>query len=177
MALPKEATTPFQAAVHRYIEGLSPKKRKHSFIVALNPSSKCSFEVINEAMLQVEKKTNDKTLSKMRRVLRPVIHVLKDYYGVVDVLSNADPMPTAIIWGALKVVIDGSSRFIDLFDRMKTELLALTTQLHRLILYEDLYEDSAAMQEHLCNSYINLLRFWHTVNKECDRCSTFTNVC
>jgi hypothetical protein len=163
-------TTHFQKAVKEYVESLSLKKKKHSFIVS-TLSSNATAETVNESLLQHERKNQDRWSSRaVKKILKPVVTVLKDYYGIVDTLSNADPMPTAIIWGALKVVIEGLNRFIGLFETIKSELLALTTQLQRLTFYEDLYEDSSNMQQQLCRSYINLLRFWYYVNKECDRC-------
>ena len=69
--------------------------------------------------------------------------------------------------------LQGSSRYFDLYDKIKAELLSLTTQLQRLTLYDDLYNDSSLMQEYLCRSYINVFRFWSRVDKECDRCSKF----
>ena len=44
------------------------------------------------------------------------------------------------------------------------------------MLYEDLYGESSLMQQHLFMSYKNVFRFWSRVDKECDRCSEFTNV-
>ena len=166
------ATSPFQKAVREYVESLSPKKKKHSFIVSiLSSDDDVTAETVHESLLQVERKSQDRWSSRvLKKILNPVVTVLIDYYGIVDTLSNADPMPTAIIWGALKVVIDGLNRFTGLFETIKSELLALTTQLQRLTFYEDLYKDSLIMQEQLCRSYINLLRFWYHVNKECDRC-------
>lgn len=163
--------TPFQDAVLKYVASLSPKKKKHSFVVSILSNDDATAETVNELLLLLERKNQDRRSSRaIKKILNPVVTVLNDYYGIVDTLSNADPMPTAIIWGGLKVVIEGLNRFTGLFETIKSELLALTTQLQRLTFYEDLYEDSSIMQKQLCRSYINLLRFWYHVNKECDRC-------
>lgn len=106
----------------------------------------------------------------MRRVLIPVVTVLKDYYGVLDTLSQADQTPGCVLWGVLKVAIDGLSRFIDLIDKIKAEVLSLSAQLRRLTLYEELYGQSLDMQELLFSSYKNVFRFWCRVDKECSRC-------
>ncbi|KAI9713539.1 MAG: hypothetical protein M1820_000921 [Bogoriella megaspora] len=165
--------TPFQDAVTKWISNLSPKKKKHGFVAfIISLDNHATAETVQEAVMQLERSSEDKASSKiMIKVLQPIITVLKDYYGVVDVLSNADPMPTAIIWGALKIVIDGCARFMGIYDTIKNELRGLKTQIERLTDYEDLYGDSTAMQGELSNSYINLLRFWHQINKECNRCT------
>ena len=71
------------------------------------------------------------------------------------------------------VSMQGVHRFTSLFETIRTELGLLTSQLKRINEYEDLYGDSGLMQDLLCKSYINMLRFWSRVDKECDRCSEF----
>jgi len=99
-------------------------------------------------------------------------------------------MPTAIIWGALKVIIDvsfilslcnrdsvehqinhqGLSRFSSLFETIKGELRSLRDQLEHITDHENLYGKDDKMQKLLCQSYFNIIRFWHRVDKECDNC-------
>ncbi len=104
----------------------------------------------------------------------PVVLVLKDYYGVFDTLSQADQTPGCVLWGVLKVAIDGLSRFIGLIDKIKAEVLSFSAQLRRLTLYEELYGQSLDMQELLFSSYKNVFRFWCRVDKECSRCGLNT---
>ena len=103
-----------------------------------------------------------------------VVAVLKDYYGVFDTLSQADQTPSCILWGVLKVAIDGLSRFIDLIEKIKAEVLSLSAQLRRLTMYEKLYGKSLEMQELLFRSYKDVFRFWCRVDKECSRCGINT---
>ena len=128
-------------------------------------------EDIQESLHQTEARHAQKPSVKiMKRVLGPVVLVLKDYYGVVDTLSQADPTPACVLWGVLKVAIDGLGRFIDLIDKIKAEVLSFSAQLRRLILYDELYGQSVDMQQLLFNSYKNVFRFWCRVDKECSRC-------
>lgn len=84
-------------------------------------------EDIQESLHQTEARHAQKPLVKiMKRVLGPVVLVLKDYYGVVDTLSQADPTPVCVLWGVLKVAIDGLGRFIDLIDKIKSEVLSFS---------------------------------------------------
>ncbi|KAF8521950.1 hypothetical protein BU17DRAFT_45376 [Hysterangium stoloniferum] len=164
--------TAFQRALIEYLMGLPEKKRKRKFIVDCQRSIKgpLTADAIFESIKLTEAKSSQKTAKRViRSALRPVVHVLKDYYSIVEALVSADPTPTAIIWAALKVVIDGADRFVSLFDTIKEELQSLTNYLQRITEYEWLYNDSNDLQDLLCKSYINILRFWHRVDKECDR--------
>lgn len=132
-------------------------------------------EDIQESLHQIETKHAQKTsVRMMKRVLGPVVSVLKDYYGVLDTLSQADQTPGCVLWGLLKVAIDGLSRFIELIDKIKAEVLSLSAQLRRLTLYDELYGQSVDMQELLFSSYKNVFRFWCRVDKECSRCGLNT---
>ncbi len=164
--------SPFIRAFYDYLQHIPAKKAQKSMLDRIDPNDCPTPEKIQESIQLTEIKHGQKTSVKMmKRILGPVVAVLKDYYGVLDTLCQADPTPGIMLWGALKVVIDGLGRFIDLFDKIKGEVLSMTTQLRRLTLYEDLYGSSADMQEHLFNSYKNVFRFWCRVDKECDRCS------
>ena len=123
-------------------------------------------------MLQVERDAADKASTRrMKRILSPIFTVFQDYQRVVDTLASADPMPTALIWGALRIVVEGMGRYVRLFDTIKDELAQLSDLVERLGLQEELYGKSKNMQELLCRTYINILKFWHRVDKECARCN------
>lgn len=130
---------------------------------------------VRESLRQIETRHAQRPSVKLiKRVLGPIVAVLKDYYGVFDTLSQADSTPGCVFWGVLKVAIDGLSRFIDLIDKIKAEVLSLSAQLRRLTLYEELYGQSLDMQELLFSSYKNVFRFWCRVDKECSRCGLNT---
>ena len=162
-------------AFQKYIRDLPEKKNQKSVLSRLDLNDPPTPESIQASMGRMEAKHAQKpSVRIMKRVLAPVITAMKDYYGVLDTLTQADPTPGMIVWGTLKIVIDGLGRFIDLFDKIKTELMSLTTQLRRMTLYEELYGESKDMQEHLFRSYTNVFRFWCRVEKECNRCSLNT---
>ncbi|KAF6217408.1 hypothetical protein HO133_006924 [Letharia lupina] len=173
MGATKELRTPsgFEHAFYEYIRNLPEKKSKRSILARLDLNNPPTPEDIQESLRQIETRHAQKPSIKiMKRVLGPVVAVLKDYYGVVDTLSQADPTPGCVLWGVLKVAIDGLSRFIDLIDKIKAEVLSLSAQLRRLTLYDELYGQSLDMQELLFSSYKNVFRFWSRVDKECSRC-------
>lgn len=84
--------------------------------------------------------------------------------------AQADPMPTCIIWGCLQVVVQASERFINLYDEIKDQLNNIEHHLDRLTGWEKLFGEHAALQKVLVRSYVNVIRFWRRVEKECKRC-------
>ena len=65
----------------------------------------------------------------------------------------------------------------NIFDKIKAQLSSLTTELRRLIYYEDLYPDSEVLREELCNTHISVIAFWCRVEKECEQsCAFFINL-
>ena len=161
----------FEDAFYDYIRNLPEKKSKRSMLARIDLNAPPTPEDIEESLRQIESKHVQKPSVRIfKRVLSPIVSVLKDYYGVFDTLSQADQTPGCVLWGVMKVVIDGLSRFIDLIDKIKAEVLSLSAQLRRLTLYDELYGQSLDMQKLLFNSYKNVFRFWCRVDKECSRC-------
>lgn len=164
--------SPFVRAFYDYLQHLPAKKNQRSMLSRIDIDDPPTPERIQEAMCQMESKHGQKTSIKlMRKLLEPAVAVMKDYYGVFDTLCQADPTPGIVLWGILKIVVDGLGRFLDLFDRIKGEVLAMTTHLRRLTFYEELYGRSPDMQDYLFSSYKDVFRFWCRVDKECNRCS------
>ncbi|PQE08417.1 Zinc finger protein [Rutstroemia sp. NJR-2017a BBW] len=178
--VPKDEPSNFKRALDEYVNRRGKKSKTPQFIADLQKSSKLpSKEDVNDAMKTLEKESTDSKVTRnIRKILRPVITVLDDYSGVVDTLStapltklsNADPMPTAIIWGCMKVVINTSKRYLNLYDDIKDQLGDITIQLNILTEFEELFGESQTMQELLQMSYIDVIRFWVRVDKECHRC-------
>ena len=160
----------FEDAFYDYICNLPAKTSKRSMLARIDLNNAPTPDDIMESLHQIENRHAQKPSIKiMKKVLGPVVSVLKDYYGVFDTLSQADQTPGCVFWGVLKVAIDGLSRFIELIDKIKAEVLCLSTQLRRLTLYDELYGQSLDMQELLFSSYKNVFRFWCRVDKECSR--------
>ncbi|KAJ7606848.1 hypothetical protein FB45DRAFT_949292 [Roridomyces roridus] len=162
----------FQRALQKYIQDLPEKKKKRKFIVACcSPTTTVTPESVNESLKQIEQQYSDQPGRRIAtKVLRPVVDALKDFNDIISNLASADPMPSALIWGAVKIVVDGAHRFISLFDTIKKELRLLTAQIQRINDYEYLYGDSQTLQRLFCRAFTNIIRFWCRVDKECDTC-------
>ncbi|KAF7344585.1 hypothetical protein MSAN_01940600 [Mycena sanguinolenta] len=149
----------FQRALYKYIASLPEKKKKRRFIVACcaTTSSPVTPDSINEAIQKVEQEHAKRPgMRTVQKILSPIVTALQDYDCILNALTSADPMPTALIWGALKIVIDGAHRFIDLFDTIKKELNLLAYQIQRINSYDRLYGEYDQLQKLFC--YKSLLK-------------------
>lgn len=87
--LPRPSTA-FVDAFKDYLYNLPEKKRnKNSILSHINVNSPPTPESIQKSIEDAETKNSNKSSSKiMKKVLSPVIRVLKDYYGVIDTLGS-----------------------------------------------------------------------------------------
>lgn len=120
-------STAFVDAFNDYFYSLPEKKKnKRSILSRIDVNNPPTLESIQGSMEAIETKNANKPSMKiMKKVMSPVIRVLKDYYGVIDTLGSpcpfrpsliitdmpwkpaqADPTAALIVWGAVKVVID-----------------------------------------------------------------------
>ncbi|OTA95450.1 hypothetical protein M434DRAFT_201998 [Hypoxylon sp. CO27-5] len=76
-------------------------------------------------------------------------------------------MPSALIWGGLKHVLECFSRYSVIFDKIEGQLRKLAQELKRMKEYEELFKESALMQELLVQTYINIIHFWAEVKDIC----------
>lgn len=117
----------FQRAFHKYINDLPENKQKKNFISACYDSSRpITPDSVLDSFKKIEASRSQKS-SMISKIIKKVVSALKDYDAIVKTLgklpvfmrlcsqaylstyaASADPMPTAIIWGALSVVIDVS---------------------------------------------------------------------
>ncbi|WQF88870.1 Putative NACHT nucleoside triphosphatase, P-loop containing nucleoside triphosphate hydrolase [Colletotrichum destructivum] len=161
-------TSAFSRAVREFADK-STKKKVPSFIKGyLEGTPLSSVEEIHHSVLELEKQCSQRV---PRRRLRPLITVLKDYDGVISTLCQADPMPSALIWGGLKAVMECIHRYDSLFEKIETQLKSLTRQMKRLKDYEKLFPESEEMQELLVSSYIGIIKFWARVEEQCSTSS------
>jgi hypothetical protein len=82
----------------------------------------------------------------------------------------ANTLKTVILLANLRKT---SQRYLNLYDDIKDQLGEITVQLNILTEFEELFGDSQTMQELLQMSYIDVIRFWVRVDKECHRCGSF----
>ncbi|OBR07672.1 Zinc finger protein [Colletotrichum higginsianum IMI 349063] len=158
------STSAFSRAVREFADK-STKKKVPSFIKSfLEGTPLSSVEEIHHSVLELEKQCSRRV---PRRRLRPLITVLKDYDGVISTLCQADPMPSALIWGGLKAVMECIHRYDSLFEKIETQLKSLARQMKRLKDYEQLFPESEEMQELLVSSYIGIIKFWARVEEQC----------
>lgn len=169
------SSSAFRAAIEDYLQNLPKKSNKRKILVTCITSGQVpSPQDVEETISQMEKASSGKPATRrVRKCLTPVISALNDYSAILDTLAQADPMPSAVVWGSLKAVIQCSSRYLKLYETIRQQLNDLSRYLGRLAWYEELFSDSLAMQDILKQSYVNLLRFWSRVEKECGHCGQY----
>ncbi|KAL3465574.1 hypothetical protein BJX64DRAFT_285505 [Aspergillus heterothallicus] len=168
------ATSAFSRALDDYVKSRPTKSTTPQFIRTLQEQQRAgvtlNVNMIKKDIVQLERNATDRKGAQVaRKVLKPVVDMLSTYTGVIDTLAQIDPMPTAIIWGTLRAVIDSSSRFLELYDKISDQIERLRAHIETLTGYEELFGDSSTMRELLEASYIGIFRFWRRVEKECNR--------
>ncbi|KAK3898989.1 hypothetical protein C8A05DRAFT_37409 [Staphylotrichum tortipilum] len=100
---------------------------------------------------------------------RWAVEALKSYTGVIEVMIQAYPMPTALIWGGLKIVLECAARYDDQFDNVKSAVDDLPYALWQLSNFESLYGSSAyaadVVSRVLGASYQTIFKFWYRCTK------------
>jgi len=75
-------------AFHEYLQHLSEKKAKRSILSRIHIDDPPTPEDIQESMRQIQLQHAQKPSVKiMKKVLGPMVTVLKDYYGIIDTLG------------------------------------------------------------------------------------------
>ncbi|EQB58542.1 hypothetical protein CGLO_01212 [Colletotrichum gloeosporioides Cg-14] len=157
--------TAFSVALKEFISRPTNSKRKTpTFIQRVLDGEWTTPHDVNEELQRLETETSQRTT---RRVLRNVFNAVSNYSGVIGVLCQADPYPSALVWGGLKAVIECFHRYSDLFKRLVGQLDALAQQLNRLKHYEALFSASEDMMDLIVFSYKSIIRFWITVEDQC----------
>ncbi|KAL4876125.1 hypothetical protein BJY04DRAFT_231955 [Aspergillus karnatakaensis] len=162
--------TTFEQAITAYLVSLPDKKgTKRMFFDGLATAGQVNPEWIQNFILEAERKVSQKSSRAIfSTIVRPMIVAVKAYYGVLDTMCQTNPLPAAIIWGSLKIFLDSAYRVASLLETIKQQLQDLTFHLERISFFDQLFKDPP-MQQLLCRSYINVLRFWTRVRKECER--------
>ncbi|KAG1898128.1 uncharacterized protein F5891DRAFT_982041 [Suillus fuscotomentosus] len=167
--------TPFEQAWEEYRTTIkSSQTKKVKFIERCSQFAsewRDPVIAINEAITEVEGQHSQKQSQKVvSKYLLPFVDALEGFTGIVDALSEFYARPTlnpiaSIVWGCLKSL----GQCARLFENIHYELDSLGGHLKNIAVYGDLYQKNADMQEVLCNAYINVIRFWYRVDKECTK--------
>ncbi|KAI1079934.1 hypothetical protein F5B20DRAFT_590137 [Whalleya microplaca] len=142
-----------------------PKKRHTKFIEEFCASPDVvTAEDVNQILAKMEQDSSQKGVKK---ILRPVFEAVCDYDAIISTMVSANPMPSALIWGGLKAVVECFKRYAAVFEKIETQLIKLTQELKFLKRYEELFKQYTAMEQLLTQSYINIIRFWIKVEELC----------
>ncbi|KAK7533364.1 uncharacterized protein J3D65DRAFT_79572 [Phyllosticta citribraziliensis] len=163
----------FETAVDDYARNICDPKKDKELLAELEtikrqgPVSRQSFLALIE---NEEGKTSDKKSTKIiLRFVKPVIEFLTGHYNVIDTICQADPTPSAIIWGCLKIVISSVDRAVKILETFREHFDRIKTHLDLIDKYEALFRDSNSVRDALYNSCFNVVKFCTLVWRECKR--------
>jgi hypothetical protein len=97
--------SPFVCAIERYLQQPTRKKRASFIQSYIDGGAVISAEEIQVELMGL---SDDMKQRASRRLLWPVFEAVCDYDAVISALVQADPMPSALVWGGLKVMLDVS---------------------------------------------------------------------
>ncbi|KAL5320545.1 hypothetical protein ACEPPN_011354 [Leptodophora sp. 'Broadleaf-Isolate-01'] len=185
--------TIFEQEFQRFCDDLAsdPKqKKKLAFFERIKTQNAMAApESIQDSVEKLARNCSDKKLRRVYGVFLPVVEALKDYTGIIDTMSaststmchtmhvsttiakyvrptvQAYPMPLALIWGGLKIVLDCAGRYSQQFEQIKAELQMLPNILWDLTSCEELYGVSPygadVVRRVICGSYKTIFNFWY----------------
>ncbi|KAK8128523.1 hypothetical protein PG984_009631 [Apiospora sp. TS-2023a] len=160
----------YDAALQDLIDTLKKKQKKKQLaffedLIAQNkdvPVKKLQESV--DALVKPEAGNN-----KALRCFRSVVQGLEDYSGVMEVFVQVQPMPMAIIWGGLKVLVQCASRHDSNLDKIKGHMGDLQPILHDISNFQDVHGVSVygteAVQKVLSAAYTSILEFCYYATK------------
>ncbi|KAK7928165.1 hypothetical protein PG985_005163 [Apiospora marii] len=106
---------------------------------------------------------------QVRGYFRGVVQVFEDYSGVMEVFVQVQPMPMALIWGGLKILVQCAGRCADNLEKIKTHVDDLQRFLAWLSDCEDVHGVSVygaeAVQRILRAAYTSILEFYYYATK------------
>ncbi|KAJ6471140.1 hypothetical protein C8R47DRAFT_1054600, partial [Mycena vitilis] len=143
------ATTPppsvFRDSLERYMQNLDPLDAAW-----LDAITETSWEAVIAQLEALNRSHKDH--SRTRRLLsrvRGFVETLRPFFGSIDmVMSSAGGMITGVVWGALKLVIEITHKFVEFFSIISDTLESISIELPIFQDYvEKLYPESKTVQK------------------------------
>ncbi|OCL08347.1 hypothetical protein AOQ84DRAFT_42671 [Glonium stellatum] len=90
---------------------------------------------------------------------------LQPYFEVVNTFIQSNPQYTALMWGALRLILQLASNFVTFFEKLVTVLERLIESFPQYAMIADLCKDkvSTRMKSHLENVYLDIFQFFQSV--------------
>ncbi|OAP56961.1 hypothetical protein AYL99_09073 [Fonsecaea erecta] len=161
-------------AVDQFIDQLQSKDR--TAVLAWKNSQGLSVEDIDCILAPLKQSYLKGKSHRVMRTAYPFLDHLKSFGTVVDVCMQADPTPGALIWGLVRLVLEISTRSIELYELIEEMLESISAQLPlfeawlRLFAESDHTEISECVTQTCCQyldflvNTINYFRSSQTVN-------------
>jgi hypothetical protein len=149
----------------------SKSKKKSAFVEKIKSANNDSSpEKLQDSIDDMMRKEENKKLRRFfMTTVSPVVSSIEEYTKVIDAMVQAWPMPSSLIWGGLKIVLEATSRYISQFEKMKDTLDMLQNLIYELTLCDKIYGmspySSDVVQRHIAKTYHTIILFWYRCHK------------
>ncbi|KAH9910657.1 uncharacterized protein B0H18DRAFT_1176611 [Fomitopsis serialis] len=159
----------FQRALKQYINGLDEKAKTEDFFAQYfsHPKDKPPDPDAINCDIQDKIGKHWSKSSTIGLILQTLANIQTNYDGVVNTLTSLDPTNISVaVWACVGVLAKAVDCYFKIPEKISKALVALGDDLTRISTYNRLFGDSAALENILIQSYVDILRFWNKVFRE-----------
>ncbi|KAI5918949.1 hypothetical protein F4810DRAFT_714926 [Camillea tinctor] len=156
---------PFENARDEFLSSLPPKYR-----VLYSPCA--SITDLQETIEKIERVVDYRTpKGRAFEVIKTLHDLLEPYFKVVDIFISSNPQYAALVWGALRLILQLASNFTNFFNELVSLLDALSNAFHQYELIFDLcsadpgLRKSSGIPNLLEAIYKDVLQIFHNIIK------------
>ncbi|KAJ8109541.1 hypothetical protein OPT61_g7388 [Boeremia exigua] len=150
----------FNDAYKWFYESLPPTEQRR-YVRAVSPAELlAALEQVKTHAKQRQKKRISESISRIGKVVQN----FEKYFKAVDIIIQAHPEYAALVWGAMRFLLQLASNFSAFYDKLiiTLERLAAETSQYEGIELEVKIESNARLRNHLEKVYVQLFQFFHT---------------
>jgi hypothetical protein len=128
-----------------------------------------TFIELQESVKKLLEVKSDKKIRRLMIFINPVVEAIREYSETIGLMAQAYPVPCCLIWGGLKIILDGLSRSVIQVEKIKDALTILPDRLWELTSCEKMYGSSPyasePVQRLLARSYKTIFHFLYRAVK------------
>ncbi|TBU34343.1 hypothetical protein BD311DRAFT_351384 [Dichomitus squalens] len=161
-----------QRAYQKFLNSLDDKAKMGNFFVQYCVQTNIKPLELTQINNKLQKDFGERRLktSTPKRVLQALVAIQKRYASAVTDITSFDPTSiSGVVWTCVGALADFADRYSKLSETMDNALTDLAHDLNRLSAYERLFNDSPALDDILCQSYVDIFHFWSRVYRELHR--------
>ncbi|KAL2060902.1 hypothetical protein VTL71DRAFT_8954 [Oculimacula yallundae] len=177
---PQLSTNPFVEAILSFIDELKENEDRKSIFykeviqvachlcLTDNPveQSLLSAESLSSYVTELEIQHRKKNgIRKVFSSAQPLVEGLLQYTSAVDVMIQADPTVSALLYGGAKLILQLANGYTKYFEQIVQMMADIGVQLQYFHIYSQEFASDKYMNGVLFNSYRDILLFWRDASK------------